>query len=50
MLDISIVLMMVDYGLHLGILQFVGLQHFHFWCIQGNRSRRGFSSRKAALP
>jgi hypothetical protein len=26
------------------------LQHFRFWCIQGNRSRRGFSSRKAALP
>jgi riboflavin biosynthesis pyrimidine reductase len=25
------------------------LQHFHFWCIQSNRSRRGFSSRKAAL-
>src|SRR5271156_3053349 len=24
------------------------LKHFHFWCIQSNRSRRGFSSRKAA--
>ena len=23
-------------------------QHFHFWCIQSNRSQRGFSSRKAA--
>jgi hypothetical protein len=26
-----------------------GLKHFHFWCIQGNRSRGGFSPRKAAL-
>jgi hypothetical protein len=26
-----------------------GLEHFHFWCIQSNHSRRGFSSRKAAL-
>ena len=25
-----------------------GLHHFHFRCIQSNRSRRGFSSRKAA--
>ena len=25
------------------------LERFHFWCIQSNRSRRGFSSRKAAL-
>ena len=24
------------------------LEHFHFWCIQSNRSQRGFSSRKAA--
>src|SRR5450631_640011 len=27
---------------------FSTLKHFHFWCIQSNRSRRGFSSRKAA--
>jgi hypothetical protein len=25
------------------------LQHFHFWCIQRNQCRRGFSSRKDAL-
>ena len=24
------------------------LSYFHFWCLQSNRSRRGFSSRKAA--
>jgi serine/threonine protein kinase len=24
-------------------------QHFHFWCIQRNDCRRGFSSRKDAL-
>jgi hypothetical protein len=22
------------------------LKHFHFWCLQSDRSRRGFSSRK----
>jgi hypothetical protein len=26
-----------------------GLEHFHFWCIQSDQSRRGFSPRKAAL-
>jgi hypothetical protein len=26
----------------------VPLEHFYFWCIQSNRSQRGFSSRKAA--
>ena len=25
------------------------LQHFHFWCLQSDRTRRGFSSRKDAL-
>jgi D-arabinose 1-dehydrogenase-like Zn-dependent alcohol dehydrogenase len=25
------------------------LEHFHFWCVQGDRPRRGFSSRKDAL-
>jgi geranylgeranyl reductase family protein len=25
------------------------LKHFHFWCLQGNRAWRGFSSRKDAL-
>jgi len=25
------------------------LGHFHFWCLQGNRAWRGFSSRKDAL-
>ena len=27
----------------------LALKHFHFWCIQSKHSRRGFSSRKAAL-
>ena len=25
------------------------LQHFHFWCLQSDRTQRGFSSRKDAL-
>ena len=25
------------------------LQHFYFWCLQSDRTQRGFSSRKAAL-
>ncbi len=25
------------------------LQRFHFWCLQSDRTQRGFSSRKAAL-
>jgi hypothetical protein len=32
-----------------GRAQRSALQHFRCWCIQSNRSRRGFSSRKAAL-
>ncbi len=28
---------------------FRSLQHFHFWCLQSDRTQRGFSSRKAAL-
>jgi hypothetical protein len=30
-------------------LWYLTLEHFHFWCIPSNHSRRGFSSRKAAL-
>jgi hypothetical protein len=36
-------------GAKFRIEQNVWLQHFHFWCLQSNGLRRGFSTGKAAL-